>query len=102
MFDNGTSRAVYQLPVATFPNPDGLASLSGNAYELSNASGNVALNTPGLLGAGSISPETLESSTVDLATEFTNMIKFQRAYSASSKIVSTVDQMLQELGNLKQ
>ncbi|WP_198283396.1 flagellar hook protein FlgE [Sphingomonas sp. PAMC 26605] len=102
VFDNGTARPVYQLPVATFPNPDGLASLSGNAYELSNASGNVALNTPGVLGAGSISPETLESSTVDLATEFTNMIKFQRAYSASSKIVSTVDQMLQELGALKQ
>lgn len=101
IFDDGTSRAVFQLPIATFANPDGLTRLSGNAFEMSDASGNFAINRPGALGAGGISANSLEASTVDLAQEFTNMIRFQRAYSASSKIITTVDDMLQEVSNLK-
>ena len=101
VFDNGTTRAVFQLPLATVQNPDGLTRLPGNNYALSDQSGNVAINTPGALGAGSISASTLEASTVDLAQEFTNMIRFQRAYSASSKIITTVDEMLQEVSALK-
>ena len=101
VFDDGTTRDVFQLPLATFQNPDGLTRLPGNSYALSNASGNVAINAPGSLGAGAISPSTLEASTVDLAQEFTNMIRFQRAYSASSKIIITVDEMLQEVSALK-
>jgi flagellar hook protein FlgE len=101
VFDDGTSRAVFQLPLATFSNPDGLTRLPGNAYAISSASGNVAINAPGSLGAGSISASTLEASNVDLASEFTNMIRFQRAYSASSKIITTVDEMLQEVSALK-
>lgn len=101
VFEDGTSRPVFQLPLASFQNPDGLTRLPGNAYGLSDLSGSVAINAPGLLGAGSISANTLEASTVDLAQEFTNMIRFQRAYSASSKIITTVDEMLQEIGNLK-
>jgi flagellar hook protein FlgE len=101
IFDDGTARKVFQLPVATFLNPDGLARLSGNAFGLSSASGSVAINPPGALGAGMIASSSLEGSNVDLAAEFTNMIRFQRAYSASSKIITTVDDMLQELSNLK-
>ena len=101
IFDDGTSRAVFQLPIATFQNPDGLTRLSGNAYGVSMGSGSVAINRPGALGSGSIAASTLEASNVDLAQEFTNMIRFQRAYSASSKIITTVDDMLQELSNLK-
>ncbi|MEW9854487.1 flagellar hook protein FlgE [Novosphingobium sp. M1R2S20] len=101
IFSDGTARAVFQLPLATFQNPDGLTRLSGNAFITSSASGNYAINTPGQLGAGNIKAGTLEASNVDLAQEFTNMIRFQRAYSASSKIITTVDDMLQELGNLK-
>lgn len=101
IFEDGTSRAVFQLPVATFQNPDGLTRLSGNAYSVSGSSGSAAINRPGALGSGSISSSTLEASNVDLAQEFTNMIRFQRAYSASSKIITTVDDMLQELSNLK-
>ena len=101
IFDDGTARAVFQLPVATFQNPDGLTRLSGNAFAVSSASGSVAINRPGALGAGTIASSTLEASNVDLAQEFTNMIRFQRAYSASSKIITTVDDMLQELSNLK-
>jgi flagellar hook protein FlgE len=101
VFEDGTSRAVYQLPLANFQNPDGLARLPGNAYAISDQSGSVVVNAPGSLGAGSIAANTLEASTVDLAQEFTNMIRFQRAYSASSKIITTVDEMLQEVSNLK-
>lgn len=101
VFDDGTTRDVFQLPLATFSNPDGLTRLPGNSYALSDASGNVAINSPGALGAGNIAASTLEASTVDLAQEFTNMIRFQRAYSASSKIITTVDEMLQEVSNLK-
>jgi flagellar hook protein FlgE len=101
IFDDGTARAVFQLPIATFPNADGLTRVSGNAYEMSGGSGNYAINRPGALGAGTIAANTLEASNVDLAQEFTNMIRFQRAYSASSKIITTVDDMLQEVSNLK-
>ena len=101
IFDDGTARAVFQLPIATFPNADGLTRLSGNAFGMSNASGNFAINEAGSLGSGTISAGTLEASNVDLAQEFTNMIRFQRAYSASSKIITTVDEMLQEVSNLK-
>lgn len=101
IFDDGTTRAVFQLPIASFQNPDGLTRLSGNAYAISKQSGGLTLNKPGSLGAGRISASTLEASTVDLAGEFTNMIRFQRAYSASSKIITTVDDMLREVSELK-
>lgn len=101
VFDDGTSRAIYQLPIATFQNPDGLMRISGNAYLVSQESGNVAINEPGTVGGGTISAGMLEASNVDLAAEFSNMILFQRAYSASSKIITTVDDMLQEVSNLK-
>lgn len=101
LFEDGTSREVFQLPIATFPNPDGLTRLSGNAYAASDMSGLVAINEGGDAGAGKLAANNLEASTVDLAAEFTNMIRFQRAYSASSKIITTVDDMLQEVSNLK-
>lgn len=101
VFDNGVTRPVFQLPIATFPNPDGLTRLSGNAYLMSDKSGNASIDVAGALGAGTIRASTLEASTVDLAQEFSNMIRFQRAYSAASKIITTVDDMLQEVSNLK-
>ena len=96
-YDNGVSRQIAQVAIATFPNPDGLTPVSGDAYQVSNSSGAYNLKSPGSGGAGSISPSTLESSTVDLSTEFTNLIVTQRAYSASSKVITTADQMLQDL-----
>ncbi len=96
-YDNGVSRQIAQVAIATFPNPDGLTPVSGDAYEVSNSSGAYNLKSAGSGGAGSISPSTLESSTVDLSTEFTNLIVTQRAYSASSKVITTADQMLQDL-----
>jgi flagellar hook protein FlgE len=97
VFSNGATREIARLAVATFSNPDGLISTSGDAYQASVASGNYNLVTAGTGGSGTISPSNLESSTVDLSAEFTNMITTQRAYSASSKIITTADEMLQDL-----
>jgi len=101
IFEDGTSRDVYKLPLATFQNPDGLTRQQGNAYTLSGASGSYAINEPGSGGSGMISSNSLEASTVDLAEQFTNMIRWQRAYSASSKIITTADEMLREVSELK-
>lgn len=97
VFSNGTTRLIAQVAIATFANPDGLTSVSGDAYQASLQSGTYNLHTAGSGGAGTIDPSNLESSTVDLSTEFTNMITTQRAYSASSKIITTADSMLQDL-----
>jgi flagellar hook protein FlgE len=89
------------VAVATFSNANGLKGVNGNAYRVTNESGTYSLKTPGQGGAGSIAPSTLEASTVDLSTEFTGLITTQRAYSASSKIITTADQMLEELLSIK-
>jgi len=101
IFDNGTTRRIAQVAIATFPNPDGLKSLNGNAYRVSLESGTYNFKQPGTGGAGFVAPASLESSTVDLSAEFTGLITTQRAYSASSKIITTADQMLEELINIK-
>jgi len=100
-FDNGVSQKIAQVAIATFPNPSGLKGISGNAYRVSANSGSYNLKPPGTGGAGSISPSSLETSTVDLSAEFTGLITTQRAYSASSKIITTADQMMEELLNIK-
>ncbi len=100
-FSNGLSQKVFKLPVATFANPDGLSAVSGNAYAASNASGAPTIGEANLGGAGTIQSQALEGSTVDLATEFTNLITTQRAYSASARIVTTADQMLQTLEQIQ-
>ena len=101
IFDNGVTRRIAQVAVATFSNPNGLKGVNGNAYRVTNESGTYSLKAPGQGGAGSLAPSTLEASTVDLSTEFTGLITTQRAYSASSKIITTADQMLEELLNIK-
>jgi flagellar hook protein FlgE len=101
-FSNGLSQSVYKIPIATFTNPDGLGQMSGDAYTATRQSGAANINLANTGSAGGIAAQTLEASTVDLATEFTNLITTQRAYSASARIVTTADQMLQELEQLKQ
>lgn len=101
IFDNGVTRRIAQVAVATFSNPNGLKTVNGNAYRVTNESGTYSLKAPGQGGAGALAPSTLEASTVDLSTEFTGLITTQRAYSASSKIITTADQMLEELLNIK-
>lgn len=100
-FSNGLSQKVFKIPVATFANPDGLSAVSGNAYVASLQSGTPTIGEANLGGAGVIQSKALEGSTVDLATEFTNLITTQRAYSASARIVTTADQMLQTLEQIQ-
>jgi flagellar hook protein FlgE len=85
----------------SFTNANGLISKSGNAFLASDDSGVPVLGGAKTGGLGSISSGALESSTVDLGTEFTNMIVAQRAYSANTKIITTVDDMLNELVQIK-
>ncbi|MFT3995880.1 MAG: flagellar hook protein FlgE [Asticcacaulis sp.] len=101
VFKNGSTRDIAQLALATFVNADGLTPVSGNAYIVSNDSGPLTLKVPGASGAGLLSVGTLEASDVDLAKEFTDLITTQRAYSANSKTITTADEMLQELLNIK-
>ncbi|WP_207476491.1 flagellar hook protein FlgE [Arenibaculum pallidiluteum] len=96
-FSNGLTRNLYKLPVATFTNVNGLEERSGNVYIQTQDSGAYNLREAGTSGAGVVAPSTLEASNVDLADEFSKMIVTQRAYSAGTKVISTADQMLQEL-----
>ena len=101
IFDNGVTRRIAQVALATFPSPDSLKAVNGNAYAVSQNSGTYNLKTPGAGGAGFIGAAQLEASTVDLSAEFTGLITTQRAYSASSKIITTADEMLEELIRIK-
>ena len=101
IFDNSQVRKIAQIGLATFPNPDGLLAVSGNAYQPGRAAGVMVAKAPGVSGAGKIAPSSLEASTVDLSAEFTGLITTQKAYSASSKIITTADQMLDELIQLR-
>ncbi|MDP3801148.1 flagellar hook protein FlgE [Brevundimonas sp.] len=101
IFDNGVTRQIAQIALATFPSPDSLTQTSGNAYRVSQGSGTYNLKAAGTGGAGLIGSSQLEASTVDLSAEFTGLITTQRAYSASSKIITTADEMLAELISIK-
>lgn len=101
LFDNGETLPIYQIPLATFSNPNGLSAKTGNIYLASDTTGSPILREAKSSGAGAIAAGALENSTVDLGTEFTNMIIAQRAYSAATKIITTADEMLDELVRIK-
>lgn len=100
-FSNDRTLALGQISLATFSNPGGLIKIGGTLFTESSNSGDPNVGTPGSGGRGTINPGNLEMSNVDLAQEFSNMIVTQRAFQANSKIISTSDEMLQELANLK-
>lgn len=100
-FDNGSRKQIYKLPISTFNNPNGLQSRTGNAYAQTAESGEYLLLQANTAGAGKVASSSLEASNVDLAEEFTSMIITQRAYSANARIITTSDEMLEELIRLK-
>jgi flagellar hook protein FlgE len=100
-FTNGQERRIFKLPVATFANPVALDPRSGNVFAQTDGSGTFNLREAGRGGAGKISPSSLEAANVDLADEFTKLIVTQRAYSANARIISTTDEMLDEVIRLK-
>lgn len=97
LFDNGVTRPIFQIPIATFVNPNGLEKLTGNVFISTDVSGDPTLRAPGEAGSGQTTESSLESSTVDIGTQFTTMIVTQRAYSAASKVITTANQMLDDL-----
>lgn len=101
LFDNGVTRPVFMIPVATFVNPNDMESMTGNVYIETDFSGMPTVREAGEGGAGDVTGAALESSTVDLGEEFTSMIVTQRAYSAAAKIITTADEMLDELLRIK-
>jgi flagellar hook protein FlgE len=94
-FSNGQQTVVGQLAMATIRNPDSLIASGDNNYELSSASALPAVGLPATGGRGSVEGGAVESSTVDIATEFTNLIVYQRGYQANAKIVNAVDDLSQ-------
>jgi flagellar hook protein FlgE len=102
LYDNGEQRPIYRLPLVSFVNDNGLEAQSGNAWTATQASGEATLRRADSGPAGKIVQSSLEASTVDIGEEFTRMIVVQRAYSAATKIISTADDMLQELERIKQ
>jgi flagellar hook protein FlgE len=100
LFRNGLSLTVFRIPLVTFPNPEGLTRRQGNAFGISDVSGEAVPQTEQQGGAGAITSNALENSTVDLANEFAQLITVQRAFSASTRIITTSDEILQELTNI--
>jgi flagellar hook protein FlgE len=100
-FSNGRDEAVGTIAVASFINPQGLEKAGGNLYTTSWNSGDPQIGTAGSNDTGTIASYSLEMSNVDLASEFTEMIVAQRGFSANAKIITTSDELLQELVNLK-
>lgn len=100
-YDNGQSRIVARVPVTVFKDPDRLDHLDGQAFLRTTESGEARVVEAGEDGAGLLSTRAVERSNVDIATEFSKLILAQRAYSANTKIVTTVDELLQETLNMR-
>ena len=100
-YSNGQLIPLFRVSLAKFQNNLGLLKEGGNLFKSTRDSGDAITNRPGTNGLGSIAPNSLEQSNVDMATEFVKMITTQRGYQANSKVITVTDAMLQELINLK-
>lgn len=100
-YTNGQSRALGQVVLANFTNPNGLQSLGGNAWSESASSGNALVGAPGTGLLGVLQSSAVEDSNVDLTAELVNMITAQRVYQANAQTIKTQDQVLQTLVNLR-
>ncbi len=101
VFTNGERKALGRIMLAKFDNPMGLQKLGGNLFIDTRNSGEPQYGGASVGGFGAISPGNLEMSNVDIALEFTEMITTQRGFQANSRIITTSDEMLQELVNMK-
>ncbi|WP_160011610.1 flagellar hook protein FlgE [Rhizobium sp. 18055] len=101
MYADGTSKALYRIPLATVASPDNLTLMSGNVYSANGTSGVTVTGFPQTNGFGTIQSGAIESSNVDLAGELTEMIESQRSYTANSKVFQTGSDIMDVLVNLK-
>ena len=100
-YDNGQILKLYQLDLANFNDSQGLQREGGNLYSATLTSGTAYTSAPGQGGMGKINANSLEESNVDLATQFSDMIVAQSGYQANSKVITTTDEILQTLMNMK-
>lgn len=101
LYSNGLQQLLGQLAVTKFVNPAGLVRTGQNLFQIGLNSGEAQTGVAGTAGRGTVASGYVEASNVDLATEFTNMILAQRGFQASSRVITTSDEMLQELVNIK-
>jgi len=101
LYDTGYSKVIYQVPLASVANPNGLNSLDSQSFGISPDSGPFYLWDAGDGPTGSTIGFAREESTTDIAGELTQLIQTQRAYSSNAKVIQTVDEMLQETTNIK-
>lgn len=99
-FTNGLRRTLGQIPIATFANNNGLRQVGSSLYEAENNSGTAAIVTAGTAGSGSVVSRALELSNVELSEEFVNLITASTGFSASSRVITTSDDLIQELLSL--
>jgi len=100
VYSSGANVPIFSIPLANVPAADNLTPISGNVWQINTASGNMVLATAGTGGLGTVKSSTLESSTVDLATELTKMIQAQSSYQANSKVFQTGSDLLSTLINI--
>ena len=100
-YSNGEQRAVGQLALAAVRNPDSLMAAGNNAFQATSLTATPAIGVPETGGRGKVMGSSLESSTVDIAQEFTNLIVLQRGYQANARVVTAVDEISQETINMK-
>lgn len=101
VFSNGMNQNLAQLAIASFTNPAGLIRVGDTMFEESSNSGQPQIGQAGQGSRGTITPGTIEMSNVDLSQEFTDMIMTERGFQSNSRVITTSDEMLQELVNLK-
>ncbi|HLG96560.1 MAG TPA: flagellar hook protein FlgE [Bryobacteraceae bacterium] len=101
-YSDGSQQVIGQVALASISNPDSLISVGNSNFEIGANTATPVLGMPNSGNRGTIEGGALESSTVDIATEFTNLIVYQRSYEANSKVISTMDQLTQDLLAIKQ
>lgn len=100
-FSNGLKQVVGRIAIGGFTNPAGLEKAGGSLFRTTVNSGDASIGTAGTGGRGSLAGGALEMSNVDLSSEFTSLIVAQRGFQANSRVITTSDEVLQELVNLK-
>ena len=101
VYSNGEARDLSQIAFAKFENPEALFKVGNNRLKESRDSGAASLGAPNTAGRGKLYAKSLERSTVDLATEFVNLIQNQRGFQANAKTITTTDELLNEVIQLK-
>jgi len=99
-YNNGQSQTIAQIPVVTFADADALQPQNGQAFTATSSSGDSIAQSANTSGAGSLVTGSVESSNVDIATQFSDLIVAQQAYSANAKVVTTANQLLQTTINM--